>query len=154
MVVRSIPRASASAFWVMGSSSVTMVKIPAWRAHSPIWASIWLASDSDAWEARKRRNGTRSRMEGGNAASSPATGLRPRLSDVPAISALLSLQASRACGGELQAHLIVSRRIISILIICGRAAGNTITDTGQAFPLPSPPAVLTAGPRSLSRSAR
>jgi hypothetical protein len=26
MVVRSIPRASASAFWVMGCSSVTMVK--------------------------------------------------------------------------------------------------------------------------------
>ncbi len=36
MVVRSIRRASARAFWVMGSSSVTMVKIPTWRALSDV----------------------------------------------------------------------------------------------------------------------
>ncbi len=52
MVVRSILRASARAFWVMGSSSVTMVRIPAWRALSAISASISLARECDISEAR------------------------------------------------------------------------------------------------------
>ena len=34
------------------SSSVTMVKIPAWRAVSAISASISLARDCDIWDAR------------------------------------------------------------------------------------------------------
>ena len=70
MVVRSIRSMSPSAFWVIGSRSVTRVKIPTWRALSSIRASMSLASECDCSAARYRRKGTRSRMDGGSTSRS------------------------------------------------------------------------------------